>query len=61
MKQFIQRQRQRAVALVRHLAAHAGGQYGIHFGGQGPHGTGGVHMVILHGGGHATQIGGTHG
>lgn len=53
--------RHRAVTLVKHRAAHAGGQYGIHFGGQGPHGTGGVHIVILHGGGHATQIGGTHG
>lgn len=50
-----------AVILVKHLAAHAGGQYGIHFGGQSPDGTGGVHIVILHGDGHATQIGETHG
>ena len=40
-----------AVIPVKYLAAHTGGQYGIYFGGQGPHDTGGVHIVILHGGG----------
>lgn len=50
----------RVVVLLRHLAVHAGGQYGTHFGGQGPHGTGGVHIVILHGGGQVMQGDGQH-
>nr|XP_031846222.1 keratin-associated protein 16-1-like [Nomia melanderi] len=51
----------RVVTRPRHLATHAGGQYGTHFGGLGPHGTDGVHIVILHGGGQAKQGDGQHG
>ncbi|KAK1131920.1 hypothetical protein K0M31_016067 [Melipona bicolor] len=36
--------------IVKHVEEHMQvNQYGIHFGGQGPYGTGGVHIVILHG------------
>ena len=50
------------VTRVKHRGGQHGGQgdgeYGTHFGGQGPQGTGGVQIVILQGGGHGKQGGG---